>query len=220
MRPKYLKRTSRGKAYAGVKLVGKVHSLGIYDSPESLAKHERLVSEWRSGNLERQSFNVNDLVYADGYYRKAGEPTSEVHAVRAACQRLHDLYGDLTASKFGPRQFETVRDGRRNASRFMTWQSQLRFHCQSPICLHTSLKKARMQNDPAKKYANKIACRYFHFPMSASGSKKRTTRISGTESKRGNSSRIQIVFINVSEAAITKLNKRRFINLYCQSHVG
>ncbi|MDG1809459.1 MAG: hypothetical protein P8I27_16310 [Pirellulaceae bacterium] len=111
MRPKYLKQTSRGKAYAGVKLDGKVHSLGIYDSPESLAMYERLVSEWRSGNLERQSFNVDDLVYADGYYRKAGELTSEIHAVRAACQRLHDLYGDLTASKFGPRQFKTVRDG-------------------------------------------------------------------------------------------------------------
>ncbi|MCP4952171.1 MAG: hypothetical protein GY922_10065 [Proteobacteria bacterium] len=116
MQPKYLKRTARGKAYARVYLDGKFISLGVYNSPESLAKYERLIAEWKSGNLERQSFNVDDLIddyldHADGYYRKAGEPTSEIHAVRAACQRLHNLYGDLKASKFGPRQFKTVRDG-------------------------------------------------------------------------------------------------------------
>lgn len=116
MQPKYQKRTARGKDYARVYIDGKYISLGVYNSPESLAKYESLLAEWKSGNLESQSFNVDELIadyldHADGYYRKAGEPTSEIYAVRAACQRLHDLYGGLPASKFGPRQFKTVRDG-------------------------------------------------------------------------------------------------------------
>jgi hypothetical protein len=84
--------------------------LGEYDTPESRGEYDRLVAEWLLGG--RQSThaprdNPDDLTVAElclrylewaaEYYRKVGEPTSEVHNVKRAIKNLRQLYGHTVA---------------------------------------------------------------------------------------------------------------------------
>ncbi|MGP0070012.1 MAG: tyrosine-type recombinase/integrase [Isosphaeraceae bacterium] len=49
------------------------------------------------------------LRFAEGYYRKNGEPTSEVRDTRLSVRPLRQLYGTLPVGQFGPLQLKAVR---------------------------------------------------------------------------------------------------------------
>ena len=66
------------------------HSLaGPYDSPESRARYDALIDEWkRRGHVERMTITLGNLAldyldHAEVYYRKGGWPTSELPIIRA-----------------------------------------------------------------------------------------------------------------------------------------
>ena len=42
------------------------------------------------------------LDFAEGYYRKGGRITSQVHIVRQTLRQLRELYGSTPAADFGP----------------------------------------------------------------------------------------------------------------------
>ena len=69
---------------------GHTHWLGPYDSPESRARYDALIDEWkRRGHVERMTITLDNLAlhyldHAEVYYRKGGWPTSEVAIIRAA----------------------------------------------------------------------------------------------------------------------------------------
>ena len=48
--------------------------------------------------------------YARAYYRKGGEPTSQVWRVETALSHVEALFGGLPAHEFGPRSLRLVRD--------------------------------------------------------------------------------------------------------------
>ena len=47
--------------------------------------------------------------YAKGYYRKNGEPTGEISALKSALRPVRELYSSYAAREFGPLALETVR---------------------------------------------------------------------------------------------------------------
>jgi len=47
--------------------------------------------------------------HADGHYVKNGEPTSEIHCLKAAIRPLVDLYGLTAVDEFGPLMLKAVR---------------------------------------------------------------------------------------------------------------
>ncbi len=115
--PKY----GRAGDRARVIIDGKPYMLGKYGSPESHALYERHIAAWRQGiepvtpTQEKQrdagqdngEMLIAQLVvmyqdYANSYYRKHDEPTSEADCIRAAIQVALRLYGNLPVSAFTP----------------------------------------------------------------------------------------------------------------------
>jgi len=114
-----------------VKLNGKFHYLGKYDSAESKAAYDDLMSRWlakgrqlppdddaapaASRAPEPDSLAVNDLIYryvnrCAEYYRKAGHPTSEAAVIKSALQHLKATHGKTLVRNFGPRALKEVRE--------------------------------------------------------------------------------------------------------------
>jgi integrase len=107
---------------AVVTLNGRDCYLGRYDSPESRAEYDRLIAEWLTNgrmlpavaNGEGSDLSVNEVVlrfvqWAEVYYRKNGEPTSEVRMIRDAVGVVCRFYGETEARDFGPLALKTVR---------------------------------------------------------------------------------------------------------------
>jgi len=76
-----------------------------------------LIAEWfaKNGNVSRYTLAVDDLCilfmkHAEQYYRKNGEPTNEVNAIRSALRSVVNLYGKSPAREFGPKRLKQVRD--------------------------------------------------------------------------------------------------------------
>jgi integrase len=99
-------------------LNGKDVYLGRYQSPESIAEYQRRISEWlinggrspgRSSDLTINEMLLAYLRFADGYYRKHGEPTKEPALLRLSFRTLRQLYGDTLASEFGPLALKATR---------------------------------------------------------------------------------------------------------------
>lgn len=94
--------------------------LGQYGTAESRQEYARVIAEWE-GNGRRllQSANlgeatVNELIlaywkFAEEYYRKNGEPTSQQDRVRLALKPVKLLYGHTAVKNFGPLTLKTVR---------------------------------------------------------------------------------------------------------------
>lgn len=103
---------------AVVTLDGKDHYLGRHGSPESRGKYDRLIAEWR---LRREpdvdeGILIDELIakfldHAQSYYRKHGEPTSEIVSFRLALRPLHEHFGPLPAKDLGPKALKVVRQG-------------------------------------------------------------------------------------------------------------
>jgi integrase len=96
--------------------------LGKHDTPESRAEYERLIAEWlttRRRSMAAESNHGDDLTvnemfeayteWADGYYVKNGQPTSEPACIRLAIRPLRKLYGLTLAREFGPLRLKAVR---------------------------------------------------------------------------------------------------------------
>ena len=116
--PKY--RHYKPKNLGVVRIDGKDHYLGKYDSPESYELYERVVAEWlltrqRPAGSDAPAANpgaaapitVNELLAAfwkdaEQRYVKNGEPTSEVRSYRVALRPVRQLYGRALVTDFGP----------------------------------------------------------------------------------------------------------------------
>jgi len=128
--PKYRRHKQN---YARVILNGREIHLGVYGSPESRAAYERAVAEWlqtgrktprpkrlATAKRERDELGLDGVLtitelavkyfeFAQTYYLKNGEPTSEVAGIRIALRDLRKLYGETPIDEFGPTAFKTLR---------------------------------------------------------------------------------------------------------------
>ena len=85
-KPSYLLHQRSGQAR--VRIDGKDHYLGPYESPESRERYDALIAQWmaRSGDTSQYTLTIDDLAllyieFAQSYYRKpSGEQTAEVSA--------------------------------------------------------------------------------------------------------------------------------------------
>jgi integrase len=120
--PKY--RHYRPKNLAVVRIDGRDHYLGRYDSPESREAYHRLLAEHAAGSRPAApaptprrtpaSLTINQLVnayrqHAEGYYVRDGKQTKELADMRYACRPLRELYGSTLVADFGPLALKAVR---------------------------------------------------------------------------------------------------------------
>ena len=113
--PKYGIHKASGQAR--VYINGDEHYLGKYGSPESHIEYQRRIAEWAaspvtldSSTLSIDALSLAYLEFAKGYYRKDGEPTTHILAVRCALRYPIRLYGPELASAFGPKKLKAVRE--------------------------------------------------------------------------------------------------------------
>jgi integrase len=114
-KPSYLLHKPTGQARC--RIDGQDHYLGAYGSPESRERYDDLIAEWfaKNGDTSRYTLTLDDLSllfmqHAESYYRKNGEPTNEVNAIRSALRSLVDLYGKSPCRHFGPKSLKLVRE--------------------------------------------------------------------------------------------------------------
>ena len=113
-----LRRHASGAGF--VELSGRRIYCGKLDEPATVAKANRLVEEWLATGrrLPRDpeqitvvEIPVRFMEFADGHYRRAdGSKTCEIKHYRSTLKTVRGLYGDTTASAFGPKQLNTVRE--------------------------------------------------------------------------------------------------------------
>ena len=115
-------RLHKASGQAVVTISGKDHYLGVHGTPESRLRYERLITAWMQG----ESVPANDpdssndiavaevcaqyLRWAEGYYVKDGETTTELVNVKRAIKALAETYPSLPAKDFGPVRLKAVRD--------------------------------------------------------------------------------------------------------------
>ncbi len=128
--PQYRRHSARNEAI--VTFAGKHHYLGKYDSPESRARYEEIVSLWRSSLLTAPKPNsLSPIIvpaselslrnrakaggavfvvevafcyteHARDYYRKNGRVTREAETIHEVCKTLGERYPSLRVQDFGP----------------------------------------------------------------------------------------------------------------------
>jgi hypothetical protein len=122
--PKY--RQYKPKNLAVVRIHGHDHYLGSYDSPESHEKYHRLLAEWHAkgsvaptvkqeAETGGEGLTIAELIlafykFAEGYYLKNGQPTTEVGVIRQALKVVRGLYGHSFAKDFGPLALKACQD--------------------------------------------------------------------------------------------------------------
>ena len=122
--PKYSKHKATGQAV--VRLDGRDHYLGKYGTPKSQERYRQLIAEWAARKnvptartchqpAVREDLRICELLvayleFADGYYRKNGQPTGEVSNVKDAVRPLGELYRDAKVAEFGPAKLKAVRE--------------------------------------------------------------------------------------------------------------
>ncbi|MSU79967.1 MAG: site-specific integrase [Gemmataceae bacterium] len=123
--PTYRKHSATGRAavsfYRADGTRTEVILPGKYGSKESKAEYERLLSQLRAngGRMptdHRQDLSIDELVlkfmeHANSYYVDpvSKQPTTEVVACRDAFRPICRLYGNTSASEFGPVALQTLR---------------------------------------------------------------------------------------------------------------
>lgn len=117
-------RHHKASGQAAVVIDGRWHYLGKFGTDESRAAYHRLLAEWRTHHAQPDRLasadrpRVPTLIeliaayweHTRSYYRKDGEPTSEVGVIKQALRVLKRLYGRLPADQFGPLKLQAVRD--------------------------------------------------------------------------------------------------------------
>lgn len=124
--PKY--RLHKARNVAVVTLHGKDHYLGENDNTESWQNYHRLLLEQLQQPVNPPiipavniysngpaTFTINELIlqyweFATKYYRKYGEPTTELDCLRHALGFLRRTHGDTIATQFGPKALKEVRE--------------------------------------------------------------------------------------------------------------
>lgn len=120
--PKYRLHRPSGQAVA--RFNGVDYYLGKYGSPESRDEYDRLLGEWMIKGRQAPAkpihspvgqMTVNGLIlaylqFADGYYRKNGQPTGEYDSIRHSLKPLRRLYGPAGLTEFGPLALKNVRE--------------------------------------------------------------------------------------------------------------
>ena len=112
-------RLHKPSGQAVVTLDGRDIYLGPHGCEESRADYNRLIAEWiangrRLASGDEASLTVAEVItrywrHAEGYYRKNGKPTSELHCLRVAFRPLRRLCGHTPAKDFGPLALKAVR---------------------------------------------------------------------------------------------------------------
>lgn len=112
---------------ARVRIDGRDHYLGEYDSPESHKKYAEIIARWwESGSVNPEPpaepvtpvepLTVAELLlaylrHAESYYRRPdGTPTGEARMIRDAMSCLKDLYASLPVCQFSPKRLKAVRE--------------------------------------------------------------------------------------------------------------
>lgn len=89
---------------------------GLYDSQESRRAYAKLIAEYAASEAPASfapgSVSVAALLddyysYAERYYGTA--PESEYHRMRPVLRKANELFGDMPAAEFGPKQYKAVR---------------------------------------------------------------------------------------------------------------
>lgn len=117
--PAYRRHKASGQAI--VSIDRRDFYLGRYGSKASRREYERIVGEWLAAGrrLPAQDaaagLNIGDLAlrywgWAESYYVKDGQPTSEQHNIRVALRRLNRLYESTLAIDFGPLRLKAFRE--------------------------------------------------------------------------------------------------------------
>lgn len=122
--PSYRRHKATGQAI--VVLGGRTIYLGRFGSIESRARYNRELAEWLtqggsalpavavSASGPGATLTVAELIldywrYAQDYYRKNDQPTSQVDQIKQSLGPLRRLYGDTPAREFGPLALKAVR---------------------------------------------------------------------------------------------------------------
>ena len=119
--PKYARQKRQDSAdLAYVRLAGKRHYLGVYGSPESRLRYQRLLTEYQekgtiNGPEVRDTITVAEVAeqytwFARRYYQREGQVTAEPANIALALRWLIALYGKTPARQFGPKALRAVRD--------------------------------------------------------------------------------------------------------------
>ena len=116
--PSYRLHKRSGQAI--VTISGKMFYLGLYDSAESKAEYQRLISEWlASGQRAPQpasATTVNELLlafirHAKQHYRDAdGKHTSSVASFKPVMRALKQQYGTASVERFTPKSLKALRE--------------------------------------------------------------------------------------------------------------
>ena len=113
--PQY--RFHRARSCAVVTLNGRNHYLGEWQSPASLEKYARLLSQWQRGELEAPepaggptvgSLALRYMEHAARYYVKDGKPTNQVSVCKAALRHCCELWASLPVAEFSPLKLQAV----------------------------------------------------------------------------------------------------------------
>jgi integrase len=124
--PSYRLHKPSGQAIIVIR--GKTIYLGHHGSLESKAEYNRVLAEWlaqgtsgppsrggaSSGSEPGADLTVSELIleywiFVQDYYRKNGQPTSQVEQIKHSLRPLRQLYGDTAAKDFGPLALKAVR---------------------------------------------------------------------------------------------------------------
>ena len=119
--PKYCLHKGTGQAY--VTHNGHRHYLGVHGSDESIERYNRFVGELvtispvdspRQQAPSPYAITVGEVLagfwrFAQEYYVKDGQPTSQVSLVKASLSPVRELYQNLAAEDFGPVALKAVR---------------------------------------------------------------------------------------------------------------
>jgi integrase len=108
-----------------VRLNGRDVYCGRFGTADCQANYHRTIAEWlANGRIMPgpsddnasgpEDLTINELAlaylqFADGYYRKNGEPTSEIRDIRLSIRPLRELFGTLSVRDFGPLQLKAAR---------------------------------------------------------------------------------------------------------------
>lgn len=130
--PQYRLHKSSGQAV--VVLAGKSIYLGLFNSPESRIRYDRVLADWLTARRSSPApspahhspsspsvpgpdanLSVNELVLAywshcKHYYRKQGQPSGELPPIKFALGFVRRLHGAIPARSFGPLALKAVRD--------------------------------------------------------------------------------------------------------------
>ena len=111
--PKYRKHKATGQAV--VTLSGQDFYLGPHGTEKSRKAYDRLIREWIAADRKRITKSADLTIaevcqrykkYVEDYY---GRHSGTTHNIASACRVLRHLYGNTTASEFGPLALKTIR---------------------------------------------------------------------------------------------------------------